>query len=71
MTKTIYYTYLGENGTVTTPIYLEGIFSVKKYLLAADDNKVLTKDGIHFVEHIYVSEKDIPLWYEIDKNGQM
>ena len=29
MKKTIIYTYLGTNGTITTPIHLEGIYSVK------------------------------------------
>ena len=29
MTKQVLYTYLGTNGVLTTPIHLEGIYSVK------------------------------------------
>ena len=42
MRKETYYTYLGENGTITTPVFLEGIYSIKKYRLIADKNKKLT-----------------------------
>lgn len=42
------YTYLGQNGVLTTPIFLEGIYSVKKIELIADQYKILTKDGINF-----------------------
>lgn len=67
MKKTIIYTYLGTNGTITTPIHLEGIYSVKKYSLVADENKVLTKDGINTYGHIIVSEDELEQWYEIEK----
>jgi hypothetical protein len=39
MQKELRYLYLGENGTVLTPIKLEGIYSVKKYLLIAEEGK--------------------------------
>ena len=67
MTKTIIYTYLGTNGTISTPIYLEGIYSVKNYNLIADKDKLLTKDGIKFYESITVPENELDQWYEIDK----
>lgn len=67
MTKTIIYTYLGTNGTISTPIYLEGIYSVKNYNLIADEDKLLTKDGIKFYESITVPENELDQWYEIDK----
>ena len=67
MTKTIIYTYLGTNGTISTPIHLEGIYSVKNYSLIADKNKLLTKDGIKFYEGITVPENELDQWYEIDK----
>lgn len=65
MQKTLMFTYLGENGTITTPIYLEGAYSVKKYSLVADEGKVLTRDGVNFVESIYVSEDEVSLWREV------
>ena len=46
MIKQVTYTYLGTNGTLTTPIHLEGIYSVKKIVLTADEGKKLTKDNI-------------------------
>lgn len=67
MKKTIIYTYLGTNGTISTPIHLEGIYSVKKYNLIADENKLLTKDGINTYGHITVPEDELDQWYEIEK----
>lgn len=67
MKKTIIYTYLGTNGTISTPIHLEGIYSVKKYNLIADENKLLTKDGINVYGHVTVPEEELDQWYEIEK----
>lgn len=67
MNKVIIYTYLGTNGTISTPIHLEGIYSVKNYSLTADEDKWLTKDGINTYGHITVPENDLNDWYEIDK----
>lgn len=67
MKKTAIYTYLGTNGTVTTPVHLEGIYSVKNYRLEADNGKALTKDkGIHTVRSITVPEAEIDEWEEIN-----
>jgi hypothetical protein len=44
MTKETLYTYLGTNGTITSPVFLEGIYSVKKIRLMAAEDKWLT-DG--------------------------
>ncbi len=33
MKKSLRYTYLGNNGTVETPVKLEGIYCITKYLL--------------------------------------
>lgn len=65
MKKHIYYTYLGENGTITTQIKLEGAYSVTKYMLVADNNKKLTKDNINFVKMIMVPASEADLWYEV------
>lgn len=61
------YTYLGVNGTLETPILLEGIYSIKKIMLCADDDKVLTKNGTDCFVSVTVSEEEVPDWYEIDK----
>ena len=65
MTKTIYYTYLGTNGTLTSPIHLEGIYSVKKYHLVADEGKILT-NGSKQAYNITISEFELKDWYEIE-----
>lgn len=69
MLKIIEYTYLGTNGTLTTPIHLEGIYSIKKYRLIADKNKVLT-NGKDKVKVITLLEDEVPFWYEIDEGQE-
>lgn len=66
MFKQITYTYLGTNGILTTPIHLEGIYSVKKIILSAEDGKALTKDNKNFVKKVTVSsEEEASLWREV------
>ena len=36
MTKTVLYTYLGTNGTITSTVHLEVIYYIRKYRLVAD-----------------------------------
>jgi hypothetical protein len=45
MKKTPIYTYLGTNGTITSPVHLEGIYSIVKYRLEAATGMILSKDG--------------------------
>ena len=45
MKKETYYTYLGTNGTITSPVHLEDIYFIRKYLLTADEGKKLTKNN--------------------------
>lgn len=61
------YTYLGVNGTLETPILLEGIYSIKKIMLCADDDKVLTKNGIDCFVSVTVPEEEVPDWHEVNK----
>jgi len=62
MIKTVLYTYLGTNGTITSPVHLEGIYSVRKVRLEAEKNKVLTKDaGITTTKTIVVPEDEVSL----------
>lgn len=67
MTQTARYSYLGLNGTIDSPVLLEGIYSVKKILLCADDDKLLTKDGKRFVPSVVVAESEVDQWYEVNK----
>lgn len=72
MIKNIYYTYLGTNGTVTTPVFLENIYSVKTIELIAEPEKVLTKDnGKTFYLSIKIPESEMEQWKEIDIPGQI
>lgn len=66
MRKVVYYTYLGDNGTVTTPLHIPGAYGIKKYLLIADYNKLLTKDGVNTTPSILVPENEASMWYEVD-----
>ena len=66
MTKEKIYTYLGVNGTITSPVYLEGIYSIKKIRLIANKNKILT-DGSQRISSIIVPEDEVENWTEIDK----
>lgn len=65
MTKQVIYTYLGTNGTLTTPIHLEGIYSVRKVVLHADKGYKLTKDNKNFVQTVTVPEAEVELWLEV------
>lgn len=65
MKKTVIYTYLGVNGVINSPVYLEGIYSVKKIRLKADEGKVITKDGINFVDSVLVPENEVNQWTEM------
>ena len=68
MTKFVHYTYLGATGGVlSTPLFIEGAYSVKKYHLIADDGCLLTKDGIIFRPTAIANETDIDEWYEVPK----
>lgn len=65
MTQQKIYTYLGTNGTITSPVYLPGIYSIEKINLIADDKKVLT-DGKKKVGSIIVLPEEVSKWAEID-----
>lgn len=70
MTKQEIYTYLGDNGTLSTAVYLPGVNCITKYLLIADEGKVLTNGKIINKSYI-VNERELPNWYEIeDTTGQ-
>ena len=66
MKKETLYHYLGVNGTILSPVYLEGIYSVKKVRLTAEAGKRLTKDGIEKHITVTVPESEVKNWYEIN-----
>lgn len=65
MTQKVYYTYLGEEGTIMSTQLIPGVAHVKKIFLQADENKLLTKDGKTFVESVLIPESHLPLWKEV------
>ena len=64
MTKTAYYTYLGTNGTITSPIHLEDIYYIVRYRLVADKDCLLT-NGKRKVKTVTVPAEEVSLWTEI------
>lgn len=65
MRKCELFTYLGENGTVTTSIRIPGVPCVIKYSLEADKGKILTNGHIQAYTQV-VPERELPNWYEIN-----
>ena len=66
MKKTPLYTYLGTNGTITSPVHLEDIYYVLSYRLEAEDNKVLSKDGgITTTKLVVVPSDEVDQWKEM------
>lgn len=66
MKQTVMYRYLGTNGVIDSPVYLEGIYSVKSISLMADAGYLLTKDGKSFVKSVRVSnEAEVSQWREV------
>ena len=69
MQKSVQYRYLGANGkTLTTPVYLEGIYSVQMVELLADEGKIrYNKKTGKTSNHILVSLDEEELWTEHTK----
>lgn len=67
MKKQTLYTYLGTNGTITSPVHLEDIYYTSKCKLTADKDMVLTKDDEFFVETIVVPYDEVEEWKEVKK----
>ena len=67
MTKEILYTYLGTNGTITSPVHLEDIYYTRKIRLIADAGKQLTKDDVNYSSVVTVPEEEVDLWKEVKK----
>lgn len=67
MVQTKYYTYLGENGSITSPVFLPNIYSICKIQLEADEGYVLT-NGEKTTKAILVPEREVGNWTEIKAN---
>lgn len=65
MTKNIQYLYLGENGSILSPVKLPDIYHIKKYKLIAEPNYKLTKDNVNFFDSVIVPESEVDEWYEV------
>lgn len=65
MKKIILYTYLGTNGTITSPVHLEDIYYIRKVQLTADEGYVLTKDNKTYHLSVIVSENEVNDWQEV------
>lgn len=65
MTKQVYYTYLGTNGVIESPVHLEDIYYIRKLVLTADKGKRLTKDGKNFVTSVKIPEEELAEWREV------
>ena len=65
MTTEILYTYLGTNGTVTTPVHLEGVPAMQKIRIKPDIGKKLT-DG-----KTVVTEKEKEKEREVTKRKEI
>lgn len=64
MKKTVLYTYLGTNGTITSPVHLEGIYYVRKIRLSAEDGKKLV-NGKREEVSVTVAENEVQDWVEV------
>ena len=65
MKKQALYTYLGTNGTITSPVHLEDIYYTLKYEIEAEANKMLTKDGQTFLKRTVVPADELDEWKEV------
>lgn len=70
MEKSILYQYLGTNGTILSPVFLEGVYCVKKIQLLAGKGKLLT-NGAEYKISVTVPEGEVDKWKEVLDEGQL
>lgn len=66
MVKNVLYKYLGTNGVIISPVFLEGIYSIKIYQLIADQGKILT-NGTNCTQSIEIPFNELDQWKEVDE----
>ena len=64
MTKMKKYKYLGRNGILGTPIFLEGAPNIPMMTVKADEGKILT-DGETLAYSVTVELDEVSNWKEI------
>jgi hypothetical protein len=47
MKQQVLYRYLGANGVISSPVYLEGAYSIKLIKASADEGKILQNKITH------------------------
>ena len=68
MTTQVLYRYLGTNGVIESPVFLEDTYYVRVNVLTADKNKILT-DGTRREKCVYCSDEELPKWKEVYFKG--
>ena len=68
MTQEVLYKYLGTNGVIESPVFLEGIYSTHINVLTADAGKILT-DGTNLKYQVRCSDNEVQNWREINAKG--
>ena len=66
MLKEKMYRYLGRNGTITSPIFLENVTPIEMISLQASKGKILT-NGQKKIYSIIIFADEIDDWYEIEE----
>ena len=70
MIKNLQYLYLGENGSILSPVKLPDVPCITKYQLMADPGYILTKDNVNFYKTRIIPLSEADLWIEIEDKGQ-
>lgn len=65
MTKYDLYRYLGVNGVIESPVYIDGIYSIKLCKLVAASGHLLT-DGNERVQTITIPVSETDKWVEVE-----
>lgn len=65
MKKTKIYRYLGRNGIITSPVFLDNIEKINMLQLVAEKGKILS-NGEEFIYMTIIFEEDLNKWVEID-----
>lgn len=65
MKKTNLYRYLGRNGIITSPVFLNNTEKIDMYHLTADKGKILT-NGEEFLYSVTIFAEDLNKWVEIE-----
>lgn len=68
MTQQVLYKYLGTNGVIESPVFLEGIYSTHINILTADAGKILT-NGTLLQYQVRCSDDEVKNWREINAKG--